>query len=100
MGKGPKDEALYFQSSQISLSWHIFRSAAEARQRERDARRARIHSKVQTIKEHLKQHGDETSEAEWSIPWLLVGFIVMLGYCAYYVMQWFIIIKFLSHPQL
>jgi hypothetical protein len=42
--------------------------------------------KVQTIKEHLK-HGDETTEAEWSIPWLLVEFIVMLGYCAYYVMQ-------------
>ena len=88
MGKGPKDEALYFQSSQISFSLLThFRSAAEVRQRERDARRARIHSKVQTIKEHLKQHGDETSEAEWSIPWLLVGFIVMLGYCAYYVMQ-------------
>ena len=74
-------------SLSLPLPQHIIRSAAEARQRERDARRARIHSKVQTIKEHLKQHGDETSETEWSIPWLLVGFIVMLGYCAYYVMQ-------------
>ena len=78
---------LYNFSTHKSLSRHIIRSAAEVRQRERDARRARIHSKVQTIKEHLKQHGDETSEAEWSIPWLLVGSIVMLGYCAYYVMQ-------------
>ena len=41
---------------------------------------------MQSIKERLKQ-ADETTE-EWSIPWLLVGFIVMLGYCAYYVMQW------------
>ena len=84
---------LYIFSPHKSLiSW--CRLAAEVRQRERDARRARIHSKVQTIKEHLKQHRNETSEAEWSIPWLLVGFIVMLGYCAYYVMQWFIIINF------
>lgn len=56
---------------------------------EREERRARINSKVQTIKEHLKQQAGEATE-EWSIPWLLVGFIVMLGYCAYYVMQWFL----------
>ena len=56
------------------------------RKRIRQEKRARIDSKVRDIKEAMrKREGD--FESDWSIPWLLVGFVVMLGYCAYYIIQ-------------
>ena len=57
-----------------------------SRKKLRDERKARLDSKVRDIKEAMKRNEGDF-ESDWSIPWLLVGFVVMLGYCAYYIIQ-------------
>ena len=52
----------------------------------RDERQARLEDKVHVIKDNMKKNEDGF-ESDWSIPWLLVGFVVMLGYCAYYIIH-------------
>lgn len=56
------------------------------RKKARDEKRARIDDKVRDIKEAMRRREGDF-ESDWSIPWLLVGFVVMLGYCAYYIIQ-------------
>ena len=57
------------------------------KKRAREEERARLSSKVQSIKEAMRKGEGENFDSDWSIPWLLVGFVVMLGYCAYYIIQ-------------
>lgn len=56
------------------------------RKRLREERKARLDSKVRDIKAAMRR-SDGDFESDWSIPWLIVGFVVMLGYCAYYIIQ-------------
>ena len=58
----------------------------EERRRRREERRARLEGKVQGIKDTLRKN-EQGYDSDWSIPWLLVGFVVMLGYCAYYIIH-------------
>lgn len=53
----------------------------------RQERRERLSNKVRDIKEAMRNSEGDHLESDWSIPWLLVGFVVMLGYCAYYIIQ-------------
>ncbi len=39
------------------------------------------------MKNQLMETEQSEQESEWSVPWLLVGFIAVLGYCAYYVLR-------------
>lgn len=56
------------------------------RKKLRAEKRARLDSQVRDIREAMrKSEGD--LESDWSVPWLLIGFVVMLGYCAYYIIQ-------------
>lgn len=56
------------------LSW----SGADVRRAEREARRERTRYKIQEMREQM----ENGLESEWSVPWLLVGFVAVLGYCA------------------
>ena len=56
------------------------------RKRQRVERQARLANKVNTIKEHMKQQ-EQALESDWSVSWLLVGFVIMIGYCAYYILS-------------
>jgi len=56
------------------------------RRRFRGERRARLDKTVQGIKDNMRKN-EQDYESDWSIPWLLVGFVVMLGYCAYYIIH-------------
>ena len=54
--------------------------------RQRVEKQTRIANKVNTIKKHMKQQ-EQALESDWSVSWLLVGFVIMIGYCAYYVLS-------------
>ncbi len=50
---------------------------------EREMRRQKTLDKIHSIKNQMK----EMDDSDWSVPWLLVGFIAVLGYCVYYVLR-------------
>ena len=79
-------EVKYIFAKTISLYMKQISIHRSLRKRQRVEKQARIANKVNTIKEHMKQQ-EQALESDWSVSWLLVGFVIMIGYCAYYVLS-------------
>ena len=61
----------------------FYRHASELHKRQREEREARLKEKVESMKDRMRQK--ETQE--WSLSWLLVGVVAVVGYCVYYYLQ-------------
>ena len=75
-----------------SLSHACSSSSSELRRRQqREERKDRLASQVNSMKGRLREQEDEQEvsgdvavTSELSVPWLVLGFAVMVGYCFYY----------------
>ena len=70
---------------------HACRPSSELRRRhQREERKDRLASQVTSMKGRLREQdeqeasGDVAVTSELSVPWLVLGFAVMVGYCFYY----------------
>ena len=68
----------------------VYSSAGELRRRsEREERKERLQSRLNSMKSrdlsHQHQLEEKESKSELSIPWLVIGFAVVVGYCLYYI---------------
>ena len=66
---------------------HLSSSGELRRRQQREERKERLSNQVQAMKEKLVQQEQkaEIFTSEWSLPWLVLGFAVMVGYCVYYI---------------
>lgn len=78
--------------SPLSLPPPTHSSASELRRRvEREGRKERLTGQLQAMlskdrlhQEQLSPHSDPIT-SELSVPWLILGFAVVVGYCIYYI---------------
>ena len=72
---------------------HTHSSASELRRRkQREDRKERLTSRLNAMKDKDQLHqqqqrraSDSDITSELSVPWLILGFAVVVGYCIYYI---------------
>ena len=80
----------------IHTHTHTHRSPSELRRRiQRDERKERLSTRVNSMVSRDRLHQQELvpnleeglAKSELSVPWLVLGFAVMVGYCVYYLLS-------------
>lgn len=59
----------------------------ELRRRQRVEANQRLADRVGDMRQKMRQHEQKGLESHWSVSWLLLGFVVVVSYCVYYVLS-------------